>query len=65
MLSLCAFTTGGVFPAQGCGTEFNHCLLAVGYNVEANLPYWILCDLSGEKWGTSNNALTKRKLQQR
>lgn len=43
--------TGGVFPAQGCGTEFNHCLLAVGYNLEANPPYWILRNSWGDKWG--------------
>ncbi|ELR14120.1 papain family cysteine protease subfamily protein [Acanthamoeba castellanii str. Neff] len=38
-------------PITGCGTEFNHCLLAVGYNLEANPPYWILRNSWGDKWG--------------
>jgi hypothetical protein len=61
-LSACA--TGGVFPAQGCGTEFNHCLLAVGYNLEANPPYWILRNSWGDKWGMSNNPPSLAKLEQ-
>jgi C1A family cysteine protease len=43
--------TGGLFLASSCGTSLDHCVLAVGYNLAANPPYWIIRNSWGTDWG--------------
>jgi len=43
--------TGGVYTADACTTSIDHCVLAVGYNLAANPPYWIIRNSWGADWG--------------
>jgi len=45
---------GGVMTAQQCGNSIDHCVLAVGYNTQANPPYWIVRNSWGTDWGVQN-----------
>jgi len=45
--------TGGVYPASSCGSSLDHCVQAVGYNLAASTPYWIVRNSWGTSWGES------------
>jgi len=45
--------SGGVFMASSCTTSIDHCVDAIGYNVAANPPYWIIRNSWGTDWGIS------------
>ena len=40
---------GGIL--SDCGDNVDHCVLAVGYNLEHNPPYWIVKNSWGVSWG--------------
>jgi len=42
---------GGVVMSSECAQQTDHCVLAVGYNVAANPPYWIVRNSWGTGWG--------------
>jgi len=42
--------TGGIFQGE-CSTTMNHGMLLVGYDIEDDIPYWILKNSWGMVWG--------------
>jgi len=58
-LSICVdaepwqFYTGGVLMASSCSTSIDHCVEAIGYNLGASTPYWIVRNSWGTDWGIS------------
>jgi C1A family cysteine protease len=42
---------GGVVTDQYCGTNLDHAVLAVGYDMTANPPYWYVKNSWGTWWG--------------
>jgi len=58
-LSICVdaepwqFYNGGVFMASSCSTSIDHCVEAIGYNLGASTPYWIVRNSWGTDWGIS------------
>ncbi|KAK2645225.1 hypothetical protein Ddye_020420 [Dipteronia dyeriana] len=50
------FYKGGVFTSTTCGStpvDVNHAVLAVGYGVEDDVPYWLIKNSWGDSWGDS------------
>jgi len=45
------FYNGGIYPAQGCGTDLDHVVLGVGYDITGSSPFWILRNYWGVDWG--------------
>ena len=45
------YTSGVLTDAAACGTDLNHAVTLVGYNGEANPPYFILRNSWGTSWG--------------
>lgn len=43
--------SGGIL--RGCGMNVDHCVTAVGYNLNNNPPYWIVKNSWGSDWGYS------------
>jgi len=58
-LSICVdaepwqFYSSGVFMASECSTSIDHCVEAIGYNLSASTPYWIVRNSWGTDWGQS------------
>jgi len=58
-LSICVdaepwqYYNGGVFMASECSTSIDHCVEAIGYNLGASTPYWIVRNSWGTDWGIS------------
>jgi len=58
-LSICVdaepwqYYTSGVLMASQCSTSIDHCVDAVGYNLGASTPYWIVRNSWGTDWGQS------------
>jgi len=48
---------GGVLLASQCGTQLDHCVQAVGYNLNANPSYWIVRNSWGSSWGINGYIL--------
>jgi C1A family cysteine protease len=43
---------GGIIDIKGpCGFFYNHAILAVGYNIDTEFPYFILKNTYGDEWG--------------
>jgi len=47
------FYSGGIFSDPNCGTNTDHVVTLVGYNVQGSAQYWILKNSWGTGWGTS------------
>ena len=46
------FYTGGILNPSNCNPKaINHAVLAVGYNLENNPPYWKIMNSWGAEWG--------------
>ncbi|KAI0495962.1 hypothetical protein KFK09_022269 [Dendrobium nobile] len=48
------FYKKGVFSSDTCGSspdDLNHAVLVVGYGVEDGIPYWLIKNSWGKKWG--------------
>jgi len=45
--------TGGILLASQCDTSLDHCVQAVGYDVGASSPYWLVRNSWGADWGES------------
>ena len=45
-----AYTTG-IINDDSCGTATNHAVIAVGYNTEGNVPYYVIRNSWGPGWG--------------
>tara|TARA_Y100000992_G_scaffold300777_1_gene270153 strand:+ start:8849 stop:9874 length:1026 start_codon:yes stop_codon:yes gene_type:complete len=41
----------GIFDCEECSTRNNHAVLLVGYELKDDVPYWIIKNSWGEKWG--------------
>jgi len=56
-LSICVdaepwqFYSGGILTASQCSTSIDHCVEAIGYNMNSNPPYWIVRNSWGTDWG--------------
>jgi len=44
---------GGILRGSQCGQNLDHCVQAVGYNLNNNPPYWIVRNSWGTSWGVS------------
>ena len=42
---------GGVLTSSLCGWSINHAIMAVGYNADAQEPYYIVRNSWGASWG--------------
>jgi len=47
--SLWSYYRGGVFPGASCGTNIDHAIVAVGFNLYQQ--YWIIRNSWGADWG--------------
>jgi len=43
--------TGGIITSASCGTQLDHAILIVGYNVQGSQQYWIVKNSWGASWG--------------
>lgn len=41
----------GIFDCEECSTKNNHAVLLVGYEMKDDIPYWIVKNSWGTKWG--------------
>ncbi|CAL8086271.1 unnamed protein product [Calicophoron daubneyi] len=47
-----SYKSGIIHPtAANCDKKITHAVLAVGYGVEKNVPYWLIKNSYGRKWG--------------
>jgi C1A family cysteine protease len=54
------YKTGVMRDAKRCGTEGNHAILIVGYGSARGMPYWIIKNSWGTKWGKGGYFLLAR-----
>ena len=45
------YQSGVMTNAAGCGTDLDHAVVAVGYNTEGPVPYYIVRNSWGTDWG--------------
>ena len=49
------FYTGGILDPSTCNPNgINHAVLAIGYNLENNPPYWTILNSWGKSWGETD-----------
>ena len=51
----------GIFDCEDCSKANNHAVLLVGYDTSGNIPYWIIKNSWGEKWGEDGYIRIKMK----
>jgi len=54
------YKKGVVLDAISCGTDNDHCIVAVGYGSLNGKDYWILRNSWGESWGDNGHLYLKR-----
>jgi len=54
------FYSGGIVSDAGCGTNLDHGVIAVGFNTQGGVPYWIVRNSWGASWGNSGYIYLKR-----
>jgi C1A family cysteine protease len=47
--------SSGIINDASCGTATNHAVLAVGYNTEGSVPYYVVRNSWGPAWGESGH----------
>jgi len=45
------FYSGGIYSDPKCTTNIDHGIMAIGYGVDNNIPYYILKNTYGPNWG--------------
>ena len=51
------FYSGGILNSQGCGTDIDHSMVAIGYGVDSvKGDYYIIGDSWGKSWGLQGYA---------
>jgi len=51
------YYTGGIVAGSVCDRNIDHCVLATGYNLANDPPYWIIRNSWGTSWGYSGYIL--------
>ncbi len=50
----------GILDSTGCGTNLTHAVNIIGYGTENGIPYWIVKNSWGTKWGEKGYMRIKR-----
>jgi len=58
------FYSSGILDDNSCGTQLDHGVLAVGYDVLTNKKYWIVKNSWGTSWGNDGYVWIARKTGQ-